>query len=68
MSVSERRVCCAFGQHRSAQRKTPRGAVDEAALTEDIIAVARQYGRKGDRRVTALGGTVVGSDPEIRGH
>ena len=32
----------------------PRGADDEAALTEDIIALARQYGRYGYRRVTAL--------------
>ena len=54
MSVSERRVCRVLGQHRSTQRKTPRGADDEAALTEDIIALARQYGRYGYRRVTAL--------------
>ncbi|MPS71357.1 MAG: IS3 family transposase [Novosphingobium sp.] len=54
MPVSERRVCRVLGQHRSTQRKTPRGADDEAALTEDIIALARQYGRYGYRRVTAL--------------
>ena len=42
------------GNHRSTQRKVPRGADDEAALTEDIIALARQYGRYGYRRVTAL--------------
>ncbi len=54
MPVSERRVCRVLGQHRSTQRKTPRGADDEAALTEDIIAFARQYGRYGYRRVTAL--------------
>lgn len=40
--------------HRSTQRKAPRGVYDEAALTEDIIALARQYGRYGYRRVTAL--------------
>jgi putative transposase len=34
--------------------RTPRGADDEAALTEDIIALARQYGCYGYRRVTAL--------------
>lgn len=54
LPVSERRVCRVLGQHRSTQRKTPRGADDEAALTEDIIALARQYGRYGYRRVTAL--------------
>ncbi len=54
MPVSERRVCRVLGQHRSTQRKAPRGADDEAALTEDIIAMARQYGRYGYRRVTAL--------------
>ena len=32
----------------------PRGANDEQALSEDIIALARQYGRYGYRRVTAL--------------
>ena len=43
-----------LGQHRSTQRKVPCGADDEEALTEDIIALARQYGRYGYRRVTAL--------------
>ncbi len=43
-----------LGQHRSTQHKEPRGADDEAALTADIIALARQYGRYGYRRVTAL--------------
>ena len=32
----------------------PRGTDDEQALTEDIIALAKQYGRYGYRRVTAL--------------
>jgi len=32
----------------------PRGAEDEQALTDDIIALAPQYGRYGYRRVTAL--------------
>ncbi len=43
-----------LGQHRSTQRKVPRGADDEAALTEDIIGLAKRYGRYGYRRVTAL--------------
>lgn len=51
---NERRGCRVLGQHRSTQRQTPSGADDEAALTEDIIALARQYGRYGYRRITAL--------------
>jgi hypothetical protein len=54
LAVSERRICLVLGQHRSTQRKVPRGASDEMALSEDIIALARQYGRYGYRRVTAL--------------
>lgn len=54
MTVSERRLCRVLGQYRSTQRKMPREADDEAALTEDIIVLARQYGRYGYRRVTAL--------------
>ncbi len=41
-------------QHRSTQRKVPRTADDEAALTSDITALAKQYGRYGYRRVIAL--------------
>ncbi len=41
-------------QHRSTQRKVPGAADDEAALTEAIIELARQYGRYGYRRITAL--------------
>jgi hypothetical protein len=37
--VSERRICRVLGQYRSPQRKVPRGANDEQALTEDIIAL-----------------------------
>src|SRR3546814_18180191 len=54
MPVSERRVCRVLGQHRSTQRKEPRGADDEAALHADIIALARHYGCYGFRPVTAL--------------
>ncbi len=52
--VSERRACRTLGQHRSTQRKIPRGRDDEAALTADIVELARQYGRYGYRRVAAL--------------
>ncbi len=52
--VSERFACRVLGQHRSTQQKRPRGADDEAALTADIIELARRYGRYGYRRITAL--------------
>ena len=41
MHVSERRACAALGQHRSTQRKMPRGRHDEERLTADLIAVRR---------------------------
>ncbi len=53
-NVSERFACRVLGQHRSTQRKTPTGRLDEAELTADIIALATQYGRYGYRRITAL--------------
>ena len=67
MSVSERRMCRVLGQHRSTQRKVPRGADDEAALTGDIIALARQYGRYGYRRVTALLRDAMACEPQAGG-
>ena len=54
LPVSERRVCAALGQHRATQRKPPRGRDDEERLTADIIELARQYGRYGYRKITAL--------------
>ena len=54
LDVSERFACRVLGQPRSTQRKVPGTADDEAALTADIIALARQYGRYGYRRITAL--------------
>jgi putative transposase len=47
-------VCRALGQHRSTQRKRPRGRDDEERLTADIIELARQYGRYGYRKVAQL--------------
>jgi putative transposase len=47
LDVSERLACQVLDQHRSAQRKPPGAADDEAALTADITALARQYGRYG---------------------
>ncbi|NBP86679.1 MAG: IS3 family transposase [Mycobacteriaceae bacterium] len=52
--VSERRACAVLRQPRSTQRKPVRGRDDEAALTADIVELAKTYGRYGYRRVTAL--------------
>ena len=54
LGISERRACLVLGQHRSTQRKVPRGRSDEEQLTEDIIVLAREYGRYGYRIVTGL--------------
>jgi putative transposase len=47
-------ACAALGQHRSTQRKVPRGREDEERLTADIIELARQYGRYGYRKIAGL--------------
>ena len=52
--MSERTACRVLGQHRSTQRKPRRTADDEAALTQAVVELARQYGRYGYRRITAL--------------
>ena len=54
LGVSERRACRVLGQHRSTQRHVPRGREDEERLVEDMIELARLYGRYGYRRVAAL--------------
>jgi putative transposase len=54
LSISERRACAALGQHRSTQRKTPRGREDEERLTADIVELARRYGRYGYRKIAEL--------------
>jgi putative transposase len=54
LKVSERRACRALGQHRSTQRKVPRGQPYEDALTADLIELARKYGRYGYRKISAL--------------
>ena len=54
LGVSERRACRTLQQHRSTQRRVPEGRIDEGALTEAVIEKAREYGRYGYRRVTAL--------------
>lgn len=54
LGISERRACRTLGQHRSTRRKVPCGAPDEERLTEDIITLARTYGRYGYRMITGL--------------
>jgi len=54
LHFSERRACAALGQHRSTQRKVPRGHEDAERLTADVIELARQYGRYGYRKIAAL--------------
>ncbi len=54
LPVSERRTCRVLGQHRSTQRHPPRDDADERRLTADIIALAKDYGRYGYRRIHAL--------------
>jgi putative transposase len=54
LHVSERRACATLRQHRSTQRKVPRGRDDEGRLTADIVELARQYGRYGYRKIAAL--------------
>jgi putative transposase len=54
LDVSERLACRVLGQHRSTQRKAPKGRADDAALTGDIVALATEYGRYGYRRITAM--------------
>ena len=52
--VSERRVCRVLGQHRSTQRRLPRGRADEERLVEDMIKLTCQYGRYDYRRIAPL--------------
>ena len=54
LGISERRACRVVKQPRTTQRYSPSPAADEHALTDRIIELAREYGRYGYRRVTAL--------------
>ena len=54
LGVSERRACLTLHQHRSTQRKVPQGPSDEQRLTDDIVELARHYGRYGYRMVAGL--------------
>ncbi|MCB7128670.1 MAG: IS3 family transposase, partial [Candidatus Brocadiales bacterium] len=54
LGVSERRVCRVIGQPRSTQRHVSLVRDDEEALRAEIVRLAREYGRYGYRRITAL--------------
>ena len=54
LGVSERRACKALGQHRSTQRHRRQVVDDERALVQRIVELAREFGRYGYRRITAL--------------
>ncbi len=53
LGVSERKACAVPGQQGSTQRRAPRAAEDEAALTAEVVELAKRYGRYGYRRITA---------------
>jgi putative transposase len=54
LGISERRACRVIEQPRSTQRRVPHMPDDEEQLTAEIVDLARQYGRYGYRRITAL--------------
>jgi len=54
LAVSERRACKVLNQARTTQRRNLSLPSDEKRLTDNIIALATQYGRYGYRRITAL--------------
>ena len=54
LGISERRACRDWVSTGRRSARLPTTPDDEAALTADIIELARQYGRYGYRRITAL--------------
>jgi putative transposase len=54
LGVSERHACRVLGQHRSTQRRVPKGRADEDQLVADLIRLTRRYGRYGYRRIASL--------------
>ena len=53
-NVSEYRACRVQGQHSSTQQNVPKGCADEDRLVADMIELAMQSGRFGQRRIAAL--------------
>jgi transposase InsO family protein len=54
LALPERRVCKILGQPRATQRYRRQVADDEVRLRAEIVELAKQYGRYGYRRITAL--------------
>ena len=54
LAVSERRACRVVAHCRATQQYVPRRRDDEGALRTRVVTVARDYGRYGYRRITAL--------------
>ena len=54
LGVSERRACRVLGQTRSTQRREPKVKEDEEALREDVVKLARRFGRYGYRMITGM--------------
>ena len=54
LGASERRACKVLGQPRSTQRYESAVSDDERLLSEAIVELAREFGRYGYRRITAL--------------
>jgi hypothetical protein len=54
LGVSERRACRVLGQARSTQRREKKVKEDEEALREDVVKLARRFGRYGYRMVTGM--------------
>ena len=52
--ASEGRACRVLGQARSTQRRTPKVNEDEEALREDVVNLARRFGRYGHRMITGM--------------
>ena len=52
--VSGRRACRVLGQARTTQRRKSNRSADEGALREDVVKVARRFGRYGYRMVTGM--------------
>ena len=68
LGVGERRACRVLGQARSTQRRIPKRSEDEQALREDVVKVARRFGRYGYRngdRDAEDGG--LGREPQAGG-
>ena len=65
LGVSKRKACHGLGQHRSTQRKAPRGADREVWLTADINEAVRVMRLWRALRLTA--GRGLGSEPQAAG-